>query len=322
MNREIETAKKSGPTSKDNPEYKKLHTQISALRANLRQVEEFARRASPTYRYGTKSTQTRRKEQIKERLKKILKLEKQRKLLKSKISAPGYRIYYVRYADDFLIGVNGRKCIAEKMKASIKKFLKDQLQLELNSEKTKITSAIKSRAVFLATNIRAMTSRTHNQPERKNSMSQDQRKIRARRTSGNIALLVPIQRIIEKLSEQGMCRRKIEDVRKHKCVAIPKRKTAWINLSLTQIIQKYNYFWRGILNYYSFAYNRSQLNVIQYLIQHSAACTVMNKMKMTSRAQVFKKYGSDIKIKEGDIISKLHILKSLVRMRSKQIWQR
>merc|ERR1712146_313489 len=41
---------------------------------------------------------------------------------------------------------------------------------------------------------------------------------------------------------------------------------------------------------------RAQLNFIQYLIQHSLACTVMNKLKLSSRAQVFKKFGSSIEV--------------------------
>lgn len=75
---------------------------------------------------------------------------------------------------------------------------------------------------------------------------------------------------------------------------------------------------RGILNYYSFAYNRSSLKFIVYIIQHSAACTIMNKMKMNSRRQVFLKYGSTLKIikKVGKrkYVTSLPIPKSLVRI--------
>lgn len=59
---------------------------------------------------------------------------------------------------------------------------------------------------------------------------------------------------------------------------------------------KYNQVWTGVLNYYSFAYNRCQLNLIQYILQHSLACTVMNKLKLGSRRQVFLKYGATIKV--------------------------
>ena len=54
------------------------------------------------------------------------------------------------------------------------------------------------------------------------------------------------------------------------------------------------------MNYYSFAYNRSQLNFIQYLLLHSAACTLMNKLKLSSRAKVFKKFGKELVITKVD----------------------
>jgi len=51
------------------------------------------------------------------------------------------------------------------------------------------------------------------------------------------------------------------------------------------------------LNYYSFAYNRSQLNFIQYLLEDGLARTLANKLKLKRRAKVFKKFGKPIKIK-------------------------
>lgn len=49
------------------------------------------------------------------------------------------RLYYVRYADDFIIGIIGNKEEAENIKAETSTFLKEKLGLELNLEKTKIT---------------------------------------------------------------------------------------------------------------------------------------------------------------------------------------
>lgn len=49
------------------------------------------------------------------------------------------RIYYIRYADDFIIGIIGDRKDAEKVKIDVAEFLKTQLNLELNKDKTKIT---------------------------------------------------------------------------------------------------------------------------------------------------------------------------------------
>ena len=48
-------------------------------------------------------------------------------------------MHYIRYADDFVIGIIGEKKDAEKLKTETKEFLKTELQLELNLDKTKIT---------------------------------------------------------------------------------------------------------------------------------------------------------------------------------------
>ena len=50
------------------------------------------------------------------------------------------RMRYVRYADDFLIGVIGSKEDCVKAKEDIKNFLRDKLKLELSDEKTLITN--------------------------------------------------------------------------------------------------------------------------------------------------------------------------------------
>ena len=51
------------------------------------------------------------------------------------------RLQYVRYADDWICGVIGSKADAEKVKSDIKKFLSEELKLELSEEKTLITNA-------------------------------------------------------------------------------------------------------------------------------------------------------------------------------------
>jgi len=92
------------------------------------------------------------------------------------------------------------------VKLKIENFLKDKLNLSLNVSKTKITSALTNRAYFLGAFIRAMTSRTNDQPNRKNSMTKLNRKVRARVPQGYIRCFAPIENIVKKLQEQGICR--------------------------------------------------------------------------------------------------------------------
>ena len=58
------------------------------------------------------------------------------------------RLKYVRYADDFLIGVIGSKQECERIKEDITNYMRDRLKLELSAEKTLITHA-REEAKFL-----------------------------------------------------------------------------------------------------------------------------------------------------------------------------
>ena len=61
------------------------------------------------------------------------------------------RLNYVRYADDFLIGIIGPRALAEKVRHLIDIFLKIRLGLSLNLDKTRITrsTARKNKIKFL-----------------------------------------------------------------------------------------------------------------------------------------------------------------------------
>jgi len=63
------------------------------------------------------------------------------------------RINYVRYADDFIVGIRGERTIAVQIKKEIKDFLKSDLHLEVSEEKTKITNVYYGKASFLGMKI-------------------------------------------------------------------------------------------------------------------------------------------------------------------------
>ena len=59
------------------------------------------------------------------------------------------RIKYVRYADDFIIGVRGCKNVATSIMREVKDFLKQDLHLTVNEEKSRITHVYSNKANFL-----------------------------------------------------------------------------------------------------------------------------------------------------------------------------
>jgi group II intron reverse transcriptase/maturase len=63
---------------------------------------------------------------------------------------PGFRrLRYARYADDHLLGFTGPRAEAEQIKTRLAQFLRDDLKLELNQDKTLITHARTGAAIFL-----------------------------------------------------------------------------------------------------------------------------------------------------------------------------
>ena len=67
----------------------------------------------------------------------------------TKIDDSYIRIKYVRYADDFIIGVRGPKELAAKILNSTKFFLKSNLHLKINKNKSEITNTYSNKVPFL-----------------------------------------------------------------------------------------------------------------------------------------------------------------------------
>jgi hypothetical protein len=195
---------KNIPISLENPEYKVIHTDISNARQSLRRAEK----------RGDSVT-------AKEKLALIKVMEKERHKLPSKITNPeAIQINYIRYADDFVVLIRGQKEKAEQIKEEIKIFLENSLSLELNLDKTLVTDVNKSRAKFLGAEIRAYHSRTYDTKKTERSYGGYSRKVRV--PSGKTILLAPLEKLVKKLEEQGICR--IENFAERKI--IPTRKTA------------------------------------------------------------------------------------------------
>ncbi len=66
------------------------------------------------------------------------------------------RLWYTRYADDFLLGLVGSKSEAVEIKQKIANFLGEQLHLELNQDKTLVTHARCGQANFLGYEIHVL----------------------------------------------------------------------------------------------------------------------------------------------------------------------
>lgn len=88
------------------------------------------------------------------------------------------RIKYVRYADDFLIGVRGPKTLVQKILRSVIFFLKSTLQLNVNEEKSKCIDSFSNKISFLGMLIHNVA--TKNLPYRKSRALQNKKRKRDR----------------------------------------------------------------------------------------------------------------------------------------------
>jgi group II intron reverse transcriptase/maturase len=168
------------------------------------------------------------------------------------------RVRYVRYADDFLVGVIGSKELAKKIKQEIQEFLKTILKLRLNDEKTKITNAKNNEVKFLGFCIA--------------------------KHQANLICLMDTKKLIRKLHQNGMC----------DASGFPIAMTKAQNKPVQDIIRYANQVLHGLLNGHLGCSNFNRGWRIQYIVQFSTAKTIARKFDISMKA-VFKKYGKSLK---------------------------
>ena len=186
------------------------------------------------------------------------------------------RLKYIRYADDFILGVIGSKEDALRIKEDIKSFLSESLALELSEEKTLITHTGKS-AKFLGYEITVT---------RDNHQRRDVRG-RLRRTYGKrVRLNVSMATLRDKLLEYGAMEIKL---RNGKEIWKPKCRSGLIFNDDLEILDRYNRETVGFCNYYLIANNCVVLHNFRYIMEYSMYKTFAGKYRSTVR-KINKKY--------------------------------
>ena len=179
------------------------------------------------------------------------------------------RIQYVRYADDFLIGIIGSKAECTKIKADIAKFMAEKLRLELSEEKTLITNA-QDNAKFLGYEIFVRNC---------NYRHKDSKGIMRRFGKGSVMLHVNMDTAKNKLLEYGAVRMSQE---RKKTVWKPKPRSYMIGNKVENIVAQYNTEIRGFYNYYAIANNISDIgNSFGYIMEYSMYKTIAQKLNLT-----------------------------------------
>jgi Type II intron maturase/Reverse transcriptase (RNA-dependent DNA polymerase) len=169
---------------------------------------------------------------------------------------PGYRrLRYIRYADDHLLGFTGPRAEAEQIKARLAEFLRDDLGLELNQDKTLITHARSQRARFLGYDITVQHSST--------KITNGRRSV-----SGQIALRVPPE------VARAQCAR----YRQH---GKPWPRPRLQNLDDYDIVRIYGAEYAGVVNYYLLAQDVWRLSKLYWHAVTSMLKTLAAKHRST-----------------------------------------
>lgn len=199
---------------------------------------------------------------------------------------PNYkRLKFVRYADDFIIGIIGNKIDCTIIREKIHRFLKEELKLELNLDKTVITNARKDKAHFLGTDISITP--LNKRPLRFVTRGNTTYRIK---TSTRPLLMAPIKKLVAKLIERKFS----------KNGGRPTCLKRMLPFETNQIVKYFWQIWLGLSTYYSFADNYGSLGRIHYILKYSCVLTLASKLNLKTARKVFAKYGRDIQIKDNN----------------------
>lgn len=174
------------------------------------------------------------------------------------------KMKYVRYADDFVIGIAGSKDCAVNIKETIKNFLKQELHLELSEEKTLINH-LENPISFLGYEFRKW-----NEIKRTRVLYKNHKQ---RALSGAIKLEIPKRKMKEFAIKNGY-----GNLDNFKSI----HRAKLLNNSELEILCTYNAELRGIANYYKLANNYHHLDKLFYLAESSFIKTIANKRRSTS----------------------------------------
>ncbi|HJT56189.1 MAG TPA: group II intron reverse transcriptase/maturase, partial [Ktedonobacteraceae bacterium] len=177
------------------------------------------------------------------------------------------RVKYIRYADDWIIGVTGPRALAEEIKRKVRNFLSTELKLTLSEKKTVITNARTQEAKFLGYRIRL--GRTNKEQKQAVTTNGSGKVFKRRSTGSEIVLKAPMEEVIKKLQTKGFCDKN----------GNPIHRAPWQELDEDQIVNLYSSINRGIQLYYRPTDNWARVQKVQYILKFSLAKTLAGKRK-------------------------------------------
>jgi len=217
------------------------------------------------------------KHERQELIKRYRELQKSLRFIPCK-PADNKKFTFVRYADDWLVGVCGTMQECESLKAEISDFLDSELKLTLSDEKTLITHS-SEKVRFLGYDICVRRDQ-----KVKGYRMKSGKWCKSRTLYKSVALTIPHREKIENfLFAENVIRQKPDGVFE------PIHRPGLLNQADYEIVEQYNAEARGLCNYYHMACDYHTLSYFCYLMEYSCLKTIANKHKSTIR-KLIRKY--------------------------------
>lgn len=209
---------------------------------------------------------------------------------KERFDTPGLkkkvvRLEYVRYADDWMVGIAGDRKLAVQVKDQVAHFMKETLGQNLHPVKTKITDLRAGNAHFLGYDVFL----PRNRPI---AVYKGMGVQTLRRGQPRLRFDVPVAKVTKRYVERGYFKQLPNRVR-------PISRASYSVLEDHVIVSHFRSVWLGLLNYYSGCTNRGRLQYIHYLLHMSCAMTLGHRHRM-SCSKIFKKHGKALTVKIPD----------------------
>jgi len=255
-----------------NTEYKRIEYELTKIKA----AKDEASSNMCTLQRGA-GTQTQRSifKDTKKRYK--LKQKELRKFLSTRTDPLDKgKLTYIRFADDWVILITGRKYLAEYLKRKVKSFLSTYLKLKLSPEKTHITDPQEKPVLFLGHNIAQIKSRKVKKVKGKYPRT-------SRVTYRDFTCRIPWEeKVLPKLHANHYCTPS----------GYPRELPHLTPLDQANILRHFESVMIGLANFYSAHTPKSDTQRLFYIMTYSCYKTLAhkNRSKMTS---TIKQYRSD-----------------------------
>jgi Type II intron maturase/MatK/TrnK amino terminal region len=177
---------------------------------------------------------------------------------------------YLRYANNWLIGIEGKLFVVQALKRRCIRFWKRRIGILMISSRLKIICLYQDNSWFLGSLLKLKLNEVKIQLKRSDTLLLPISILKKK----SLLVTLPLVSLVKLLSEYGFC----------KSNGYPISKSSWSILPDLTIIEKFSQILVSISCHYSGCINKKKLSNIQYILCYSCAKTLACKHKTNVRS--------------------------------------